>query len=136
MSDKTVDEIMKDVRDLAIARTDRLQQIHVLDIEAAITALAAERDLAVKDSLALKQVLEIAQNDFDACVRRNFGLARERDALQARVVELEKAVLDTWREFGDDWHGCHHCNGKHADLMVNFQHTPDCIVRTIEGKTP
>ena len=75
MSDKTVDEIMKDVRDLAIARTDRLQQIHVLDIEAAITALAAERDLAVKDSLALKQVLEIAQNDFDACVRRNFGLA-------------------------------------------------------------
>ena len=133
MSDKSVADIMGlAYRFAGICSSDHTQgEYEHCDklLEAAVSALAAERDQAVKEGAHTLEVLG----------RRN----AERDALKARVVELEKAVKNNWptsMATSDSPYWCVFCDGNPVRLPLtadnSFKHAPDCIVRTIEVKRP
>ncbi len=58
------------------------------------------------------------------------ALIADRDALAQRVKKLEGAVLESWRDV--DVNGnpeCTHCSQYGRE---DYEHSPDCIVRTIK----
>ncbi len=125
MSDKSVDEIMG----LAIEFANRIASGYGDErtkareaLRTAITALAAERDIAL-----------------DA----EYALYEERDALKARVVELEKAIDGALNSKVTGYGGpADHANNCHArfscwppaDCTCFMKELRDCMVRTIPAR--
>lgn len=130
MSDKTVDEIMGLVKEYAIHTSEDPEKKYAL--EAAITALVAERDQAVVE-LSLRCTCKgysvpdapLMQECYPHQVVR-----QERDALKARVVELEKEI-DSQRQA---------LIAVTCMIPVQYREHPawqqanDCIVRTCGQK--
>jgi Asp-tRNA(Asn)/Glu-tRNA(Gln) amidotransferase B subunit len=89
MSDKTVEEIM--------GLVERFRNGEVSDrlIRQAITALAAERDQAVTLANSHQMASEELREFLDDAML-------ERDALQARVVELEEEAQDLWERMREE----------------------------------
>jgi hypothetical protein len=151
---KTVDEIMGLVHLIATATFSITIEKAEGELEAAITALAAERDQAVKDKRKMAERVELYSDELKAIrhtivstiggvdeegfptselnwlqrLRILLETEKERDALKARVVELEKAIDKSWARDDGDWTTCSHC---HAGGWGGPVHEPGCIVRTI-----
>ncbi len=81
--------------------------------ESAIRAICDERDQAVKD------------RDELVCWHALAAWIKKANALQARVVELEKAIVDNQAAYYEGTIGCTFCEGQD-------DHAPDCIVKSIE----
>ncbi len=151
MSDKTVDEIMGLVggyRHSLQYESQRIQDFTVKCILEAITALAAERDQAVTRAnsyqMSFEEMCEFrndaaeerdeAQEDSLKWAAQCGSFHQERDAMKARVMELERAVGVHWWESCDEEFTCVFCQTSWSKSKDNYPHDPDCIVRTIPAR--
>ncbi len=61
----------------------------------------------------------------------------EVEVLEKRIRELEAAIRERWKVFEGSAAYCFGCEGYYAEggrtPIEGDEHSPDCIVRTLEG---
>ncbi len=142
------EHLLGDERDQAVKQNAEMLDRKNAQLAETLTELKAvteQRDQAVRKASQLDKCLDVGvqasqsqRQDFERLKALNNKLIAERDALAARVAELEKAIAatpETYQYVEDDdcWHGqqfCFFCGGEMASQMVN--HKQGCV-RSIEG---